>query len=128
MKENIQKKINHLMLQRDGKLTEELALASSELGLGKLPRRLLPDQTAAMVCGYCSTGCSLTVHLKDHAPVNVTPTVNYPVNLGEACPKGWEALAPLKALDRAATPYLKDRSGKLAPVDWDTALKSFVEI
>ncbi len=127
MKENLRQKFNDIMLQKDGRLTKELALESSALGLGKLPQRLLPDRTATMVCGYCSTGCSLTVHLKNNEPVNLTPTVHYPVNLGEACPKGWEALTPLKAHDRATTPYRKDRSGKLVPVDWDTALKSFVE-
>jgi assimilatory nitrate reductase catalytic subunit len=47
--------------------------------------------------------------------------------LGEACPKGWEALTPLKAPDRAKTPYLRDKSGKLVPVSWETALVAFVE-
>ena len=49
-----------------------------------------------MVCGFCSTGCSLDVHLRDGEAVNLTPTTDYPVNLGMACPKGWEALTPLR--------------------------------
>ncbi len=120
------KKMQNLFYQKEGRLSQELVLESSLLGLGKLPKRLLPDRTINLVCGFCSTGCSLTVHIKENKAVNLTPTKNYPVNLGEACPKGWEALSPLGSQDRATTPYLRDHSGKLTAVDWDTALKTFV--
>src|SRR5205823_14913212 len=73
----------------------------------------------------CSTGCSLRVHLKNGHAINLTPTSDYPVNLGMACPKGWEALTPLSAPDRATTPLLRNAAGKLEPVDWDTALQVF---
>jgi len=97
----MKKLFKNLMYQTKGPLTEDLELEESDLGLGQLPKKIMPDQTMRMVCGYCSTGCSLDVHLKDHKPVNLTPTRDYPVNLGEACPKGWEALTPLFAKDRA---------------------------
>lgn len=122
-----QEKIIAILHQRDGKLTGELAQEVSSLGLGKLPKRLLPDATVDVVCGYCSTGCALTVHQKEGQAVNLTPSVGYPVNLGEACPKGWEALTPLSAPDRLQTPLLKDASGNLVPVSWDKALKVFAE-
>ena len=86
-----------------------------------------PDATADMVCGYCSTGCSLTVHLKDGEAVGLTPAPAYPVNRGVACPKGWEALTVLGAGDRAATPLLRDASGVRRPVSWDAALRTMVE-
>ncbi len=127
MNRNVLKRIKDLIYQTDGPLTEELALEESKLGLGRLPRRLLPDGTVQMICGYCSTGCSLNVHVKGGEPVNLTPDERYPVNLGEACPKGWEALTPLKADDRARTPYLRNEQGELKPVDWDTALVAFVD-
>ncbi len=77
----------------------------------------------SMVCGFCSVGCSLDVNMKDGVAVSLTPTKEYPVNLGMACPKGWEALAPLRAPDRATTPLLRaSRDQPLAPVDWPTAL------
>src|SRR5690606_24465665 len=41
------------------------------------------------------------------------------------CPKGWEALAPLSAPDRATTPYVRDARGKLVATDWGTALSTF---
>lgn len=109
----------------DGPLTSELLLEPGRFGLGLVPARLAPDATTQMACGFCSTGCGLTVHLKDGVAVNLTPTPEYPVNLGMACPKGWEALNVLHAPDRATTPLARDRNGKLAPVDWPTALALF---
>jgi len=115
--------MDNLIHQKTGPLTDELALAASPWG--SLPRRLMPQQTVRSVCGYCSTGCSLDVHIKDGRAINLTPTRQYPVNSGEACPKGWEALTPLKAPDRALTPYLRKGHGRLEPVNWDAALRTF---
>ena len=81
----------------------------------------------SMVCGFCSVGCSLDVNVADGVAVSLTPTPDYPVNLGMACPKGWEALTPLRAPDRATTPLLRARRGAaLEPVDWPTALDAMV--
>jgi anaerobic selenocysteine-containing dehydrogenase len=81
----------------------------------------------SLVCGYCSVGCSLDVNVKDGVAVSLTPTKEYPVNLGMACPKGWEALTPLRAPDRATTPLLRAaRNQPLEPVDWPTALDAMV--
>jgi assimilatory nitrate reductase catalytic subunit len=84
-------------------------------------------QTAGSVCGYCSTGCRLTVHLQEGMAVGVTPDPAYPVNLGMACPKGWEALEVLDAPDRARQPLLRDERGKRRSVTWDTAMRVFVQ-
>jgi len=115
------------MHQRDGHLTRELLLEPGGFGLGQVPAKSKPDATTNMVCGYCSTGCGLNVHLKDGEAVSLTPTTEYPVNLGMACPKGWEALTVLDSPDRATQPLIKDSSGKLAPTDWDTALRTFTD-
>lgn len=109
----------------DGPLTQEMLLEPAKFGLGLVPERKQPDATTNMVCGFCSTGCSLNIHLTDNEAINLTPTVDYPVNTGMACPKGWEALAPLSASDRGTTPLLRDKKGKLKPVDWNTALTEF---
>jgi assimilatory nitrate reductase catalytic subunit len=115
------------IFQRGGPLTEELRLEPARFGLGLVPNKLQPDNTIHSVCGFCSTGCSLHVHMRDDEPVGLTPATNYPVNLGMACPKGWEALAVLDASDRAVTPLLRNSAGKLQPVNWDTALRVFVD-
>ena len=117
-----------MLRQRDGHLTRDLVRTPGGFGLGQVPARHKPDATAEMVCGYCSTGCRLTVHLKDGAPVNLTPTPGYPVNRGTACPKGWEALTVLDAPDRATTPLLRDAGdAHRRPVSWDAALGTMVE-
>ncbi len=119
------KKADSFVRKWDGKLTQDLVLHPGKFGLGKVPARLKPDDTTDMICGFCSTGCSLRIHLKDGQAINLSPTTNYPVNLGMACPKGWEALTPLRSPDRATTPYLRNADGHLESVDWDTALQIF---
>src|SRR5690606_27459197 len=51
---------------------------------------------------------------------------DYSVNLGMACPKGWEALTPLSATDRALYPRVRQKDGSFRRVDWPTALDTFV--
>ena len=79
----------------DGPMTQEMLLEPAKFGLGLVPQKSQPDATTNMVCGFCSTGCALNVHMKDGEAINLSPTTDYPVNIGMACPKGWEALAPL---------------------------------
>ncbi|HEY3900441.1 MAG TPA: nitrate reductase [Chthoniobacter sp.] len=120
--------IGPLLRQWEGPLTEELVRSPGRFGLGQVPDRLAPDDTTTMVCGFCSTGCGLKVHLKDGHAINLSAETDYPVNLGMACPKGWEALTPLAAPDRATTPLLREeRSGPLEPIDWERALVLFCE-
>lgn len=106
----------------EGVRSRELARGPSRLGLPQVPERLAPDATTSMVCGYCSTGCSLDVHLRDGVAVNLSPNPHHPVNIGAACPKGWEALTPMQAPDRLTTPLLRNRHGALEPVTWTEAL------
>ncbi len=115
-----------LMLAREGKLTDRLERVPGGFGLGQVPRALAPDGTTTLVCGYCSTGCGLSVHLQNGRAVNLSPAADYPVNRGLACPKGWEALAPLTAPDRGTTPLVRTGHGGLAPVTWPAALDRFV--
>lgn len=119
--------LKRLLKQHTGPLTRDLVLEPGHFGLGKVPRRLKPVSTATSICGYCATGCQLKVHLDANGEaINLTPQAAYPVNLGMACPKGWQALDPLDAPDRATTPLLRDESGELRPVGWQTALDAFV--
>lgn len=118
---------NTLFRQWTGPLTADLVRSPGAFGLGQVPVRLNPGAVTTMVCGFCSTGCGLKVHLKDGQAVNLTADPEYPVNLGMACPKGWEALTPLDAPDRATTPLLRNReSGTLEPVSWVRAMNEFV--
>jgi anaerobic selenocysteine-containing dehydrogenase len=114
--------------QWDGPLTRDLVREPGKFGLGQVPLKVAPDATTTVVCGFCSTGCGLKVHLKNGEAVNLSAETTYPVNLGMACPKGWEALTPLAASDRATTPMLRNEAtGELEPVDWERALVLFCE-
>jgi assimilatory nitrate reductase catalytic subunit len=121
------RRLASLLRQRDGALTHDLDRTRAGFGLGQVPSRLAPDRTVTSVCGFCSTGCALDIHIRDGEAVNITPTADYPVNLGMACPKGWEALTPLAADDRATTPLLRDAKGRLQPVSWDEATAAFAQ-
>lgn len=119
--------LRKFLKQHTGPLTRDLVLEPGRFGLGKIPSRLKPVSTATSICGYCATGCQLKIHLDgDGNAINLSPEAAYPVNLGMACPKGWQALDPLDAADRATTPLLRDPSGKFEPVGWDAALDTFV--
>ena len=118
---------DEMMLARSGPMTSELVLHPGDFGLGQVPARLAPVDTTTMICGFCSTGCSLKIHLNARGEaINLTPDPDHPVNLGMACPKGWEALTPLAAPDRATAPLLRATPGSpLEPVDWERALRVF---
>jgi anaerobic selenocysteine-containing dehydrogenase len=117
--------IDTLLRRFDGPLTRELVRSPGQFGLGQVPDRLTPNGTTTSVCGYCSTGCGLKVHLRDGEAVNLSADPRYPVNLGMACPKGWEALAPLNAQDRAVTPLIRNAQGTLQPAGWNETLEAF---
>ena len=116
------KKGVHLLRSWNGPLTEELARTPGRFGLGQVPEKLAPDKITNLVCGYCSTGCNLRAHQKGDAPVNLTADTNYPVNLGMGCPKGWEALTPLTATNRATSPLLDGET-----ISWHKAADTFCQ-
>ena len=121
--------LEDLLHARTGPMTTDMVLHPADFGLGRVPARLQPAGTTTSVCGFCSTGCSLKIHLNaDGEAINLSPDRDHPVNLGMACPKGWEALTPLAAPDRAKMPLLREtKSGALAPVSWERALAAFTD-
>lgn len=116
-----------LIQARTGKMTRELLLKPGQHGLGMTHTDLVPDATTTAVCGYCSTGCGLRIHLREDEAIGLTPETNYPVNLGMACPKGWEALRVLDSDDRATHPLIKNPNGGFSKASWDDALRLFTD-
>ncbi|MEN9306582.1 MAG: Nitrate reductase [Fibrobacterota bacterium] len=115
--------LENLLRSFDGPDTRSLVRSPGKFGLGQIPSAVVPVSTTTTVCGYCSTGCGLNVHMGDAGAVNVTPDPTYPVNLGMACPKGWEAVTVLDAPDRGTVPLLRDRAtGERKPIPWQQAL------
>ncbi len=118
--------MRRLFKQTTGPLTLELLREPGRFGLGQVPAGLVPDAVTTSICGFCSTGCRLRLHLKDGEAVGLTPETLYPVNLGMACPKGWESLAVLDSPDRATMPLLRDAEGLQKEIGWDLALETMV--
>ena len=117
------KKLIPPIRQWKGPKTQRLVRTPGEFGLGQVLAEMKPDATTNVVCGFCSTGCGLNVHMKDGQAISLTPTTDYSVNMGMACPKGWEALTPLEADDRATQPMIrKERGGEPVEVDWHLSL------
>src|SRR5687768_522776 len=105
--------LSKFLKQHSGPLTADLVLEPGDFGLGRVPRRLKPASTVTSICGYCATGCQLKLHLDEGGrAINLTPQAGYPVNLGMACPKGWQALDPLDSPERATVPLRRDATGK----------------
>jgi assimilatory nitrate reductase catalytic subunit len=123
---SIASRIAKLIHTKTGPLTDQLERVPGRFGLGQVPARLSPDKTTTMVCGFCSTGCGLSVHIKDGVAINTSPAPDYPVNLGKACPKGWEALSVLASDDRATAPLLRGEDGVARAIAWPQALDTFV--
>jgi len=120
-------RVHQLLHRTEGPMTDLLRRTGAPFGLGQLPLHRTPTSTTRMICGYCSTGCALDIHLADGEAVGLTPAVDHPVNLGMACPKGWEALAPMAAGDRLTQPLVRNARGVLAPTDWETAITTMVD-
>ncbi|WP_286766426.1 MULTISPECIES: molybdopterin oxidoreductase family protein [Rhodopirellula] len=116
-----------LLQRRTGPMTRELVLRPGDHGLGMTHDSMAADTTTTATCGFCATGCGLRLHLKDGEAIGLTPETAYPVNLGMACPKGWEALRVLDSPERATLPLLRDEAGKLSPIEWDDAFAKFCD-
>ncbi|MCA9126285.1 MAG: nitrate reductase [Planctomycetales bacterium] len=125
-KSSLGRKVLPHLQKHDGAMTRELLLAPGRYGLGMTHASLDADTVTTATCGYCATGCGLRVHLRDGQAIGLTPATDYPVNLGMACPKGWEALRVLDSTDRATMPLLR-KNGCLQPVSWDEALRTFCD-
>ena len=107
----------------DGPLTRELVREPGRFGLGQVPVAVNPAAVTSGVCGFCSTGCGIKLHLNSEGQaVNLTPDPDYPVNRGMLCPKGWEALACTQSPDRAVMPLLNGEQ-----VSWERALEVFCQ-
>ena len=102
-----------LLHQKDGPLTRSWCGSRAGSGSARCPRASPPTPPRPLICGFCSTGCGLRSTCETARRSTCRRRATTPVNLGMACPKGWEALTPLAAPDRATQPLLRNAAGKL---------------
>src|SRR5207248_2744144 len=55
--------LDDYLVARTGPMTADMVLHPARFGLGRVPQRLQPVAMTSSICGFCSTGCSLQVHL-----------------------------------------------------------------
>lgn len=84
-------------------------------------------QTIRTTCSYCSVGCNFDATLTNGVVTKFMPAMDYPVNRGKACPKGFHLLTPFSAPDRLTAPMFRKPDGTLEALDWDAALDTFVD-
>jgi len=77
---------------------------------------------AASICQGCSTGCNITIDVKENQIVRVKPRHNPEVNSHWMCDHGRRQLVMSNRGDRAEVPLIR-RDGKLTAVDWSDALE-----
>ena len=81
-----------------------------------------PDATVTTTCGYCAVGCTLDVHTKDGAVVNIEPNADGSANRGHACVKGRFAHQYTRSGDRLRSPLIRQADGTFREASWDEAL------
>ena len=100
--------------------------APGEFGLGQVPARLKPDATTTMVCGFCSTGCGLKIHLQGRPghqshpghPLPGQPRHGLPQRLGGAD-------SARRTRPRHHPVAARRRTASWRAVDWDAAMTEF---
>ncbi len=75
------------------------------------------------ICGYCSTGCGLSIHQLETGEMKIRPRAGYPVNNGSLCPKGAKLFEPFMAPDRAVSPMRRENDGSMTSLSWDESLE-----
>jgi assimilatory nitrate reductase catalytic subunit len=65
--------IEDLLRARTGPMTDELVRNPGKFGLGQLPSRRTPAGTVNSVCGFCSTGCRLCIHVDEEDRKSLAP-------------------------------------------------------
>jgi hypothetical protein len=80
-------KLLRLLYDPSGPLTRELLLNPSAFGLSGQVDAHAADAVVKSVCGYCSTGCNLNIHMQNGEAVSLSPATNYPVNHRHGVPQ-----------------------------------------
>jgi assimilatory nitrate reductase catalytic subunit len=70
---------------------------------------------------------SVTTTQADRLDVSVRADEDFPVNRGQMCIKGFTSAALLNHPARIRSPMLRQKSGRLVPVSWDSALDFVAE-
>jgi predicted molibdopterin-dependent oxidoreductase YjgC len=79
------------------------------------------------ICSYCSTGCTLTLGVKDDKIMRVVGDDTIGANKGRLCAKGRFGYQYIVSPDRINTPFIKRKDGGLARATWKEALERIAQ-
>jgi len=84
------------------------------------------------ICSYCSTGCTLTLGVKDNRICRIIGDDTVGINKGSLCSKGRFGYQYINSPERMNSPLIKNEAGELVRVNWEEALeraaKGFKEV
>ena len=84
---------------------------------------MLPDEKKTTICGFCSQGCELTMHIKQGRIQASLPSENGPVNHGQACVRGRFLVREAVHHPKRVLKPLVRKNGRLEETGWDEALQ-----
>lgn len=84
------------------------------------------ERTVDTICGFCGTGCGLSVTIENEKITKVKGDKNNPTNHGETCIKGSMGWGYVYSDKRLTGPLIR-KSGELVPASWDEALDLIAE-
>lgn len=83
--------------------------------------RIAENYEVQTICGFCGTGCGLTVQVNEGKISKVLGDKSNPSSHGETCVKGSMGWGYVQSEKRLTTPLIR-KNGKLEPASWDEAL------
>jgi formate dehydrogenase major subunit len=125
-------------LSRSGHAAAGTALGSL-VSLGRDPQQIrtatLPldwkierSRAVPSICPYCAVGCSLLLHVRDGALINVEGNPDSPINRGTLCPKGAASYQlTVNPLRPTACLYRKPGGTAWEPIELERAMQMVVE-
>jgi len=88
----------------------------------KFKARFWALQKKSSVCGYCGTGCSLTLGVKNNKVLTTVYDENQGFHNGQLCVRGRFGYQFINSDKRLSTPLIR-KNGELVEAGWDEALE-----
>lgn len=82
----------------------------------------LPEERKRTICPLCSVGCALDTELRSGRIISTRPSVDSPVNRGQACVKGRFTVKDMVHSSKRILKPMIRRKKELEEVDWDEAM------
>jgi assimilatory nitrate reductase catalytic subunit len=79
-------------------------------------------------CPFCAFQCGTVMQIEPSRSVSITPDVEFPVNQGRMCIKGFSAAELLRRGDRITTPLKRKSKNNFVSISWEEALDEIASL